>query len=254
MNETRDRRPGRSARAALVVLVLVAGQLAAGCAYFNTLYNARQKYDEAQTIKRRADPERPEITTQEERLYEEAFEKAAKIAKYYPDSKWVDDALLLMGQAAFEKGDYSTAIRKFEEIETFFPDSRLLDEAFLMKGRTLVAVKEYDAALTALRRAEEITDDKWRGDIDHFLGMAQQARDERDLARASFLRVLENHEGSEFYGQAGLVLGESLLEEGDLVTAVSVFDRARSGGKTPGERFQGGMRKGALKRWVMFAW
>src|SRR4029453_9785888 len=75
--------------------------LGSGCAYFNVLYNARAKYDEAQAQELQAlltDPERTKIGPQEDRLYQEAFEKAAKVVKFYPQSKWVDDALLLMGQ------------------------------------------------------------------------------------------------------------------------------------------------------------
>jgi outer membrane protein assembly factor BamD (BamD/ComL family) len=85
----------------------------AGCAHFNTLYNAELKYDEAMDIKRTADPERDKISTQEVQLYKEAFERAARVVKYWPTSKWVDDALLIMGRASFEKGDYSTALRKY---------------------------------------------------------------------------------------------------------------------------------------------
>ena len=83
----------------ILALPLLALVVPTGCAYFNTLYNARMKYDEAQAQKRAADPERLEISKSEERLYTESFEKAAKVVKYYPDSKYVDDALLLMGKA-----------------------------------------------------------------------------------------------------------------------------------------------------------
>jgi len=126
--------------AALAVIVLPLG---GGCAYFNTLYNANGKFDEAQDIKRRADPERPKITTQEQRLYDEAFEKAARVVKFYPDSKWVDDALLLMGKSAFENGDYAKAERKFDEILQFYPKSNLTTETLLWQGRTYVATRAY---------------------------------------------------------------------------------------------------------------
>jgi TolA-binding protein len=110
----------------LWVIGLAAGAFTGGCAYFNTLHNANAKFAEAQDIKKRADPERNDISNQEKTLYQESFEKAAKVVKYYPDSKWVDDALLLMGRASFEKGEYSTALRKFDEILVFYSESDLV--------------------------------------------------------------------------------------------------------------------------------
>jgi outer membrane protein assembly factor BamD (BamD/ComL family) len=117
-------------RAFLLLAATVLGT--AGCAYYNVLYNANQKYEEAQLLKIQAellDPERTKIGSSEERLYTEAFEKAARVPRFYPDSKWVDDSLLLMGLVSLEKGDYSTAIRKFDEILTLFPKSNLTGKA-----------------------------------------------------------------------------------------------------------------------------
>jgi len=231
----------RALRTVAIVCVLVP---AVGCAYFNTLYNARAKYREAQDLKHRADPERPKISPNEERLYTEAFEKAAKVVKYYPDGKWVDDALLLMGKSAFEKGDYSTALRKFDEILTFYPESKLVPEALLMKGRTLIHTRDYDAGVASLSHASTIDEKRFPGEIAYFLGVAQEDQGNEDEALAAYSEVVSRYRKSEWFAEAGIRAGQIARERGDLQTAVSFFEKVRSGGREPKDRFRAGMLKG----------
>lgn len=215
-----------------------------GCAHFNTFYNAERKYDEAMEIRRRADPEREKITTQEEQLYKDAFERAARVVKYWPDSKWVDDALLLMGRASFEKGDYSTALRKFDEILVLYPNSGLVGEALLMKGRTLYQTKDYPAAVEALNRAAEQGGGRWRGDVLHHLGLVRKQEGDVDGALAAFGEVVSKHGGSEWYGLSALEAGDLERDRGNAAAAVELYEKVRSGGRTAEERYLGGMRKG----------
>lgn len=74
----------------LLLLVLVGG-----CGYFNSLYNANRRYAEAERALRRGD--RAAATT----AFNDAIDKAAVSYRRYGDSRWADDALLLMGRARF---------------------------------------------------------------------------------------------------------------------------------------------------------
>jgi TonB family protein len=237
----RRRATPRTIALAGAVLFLLGG---AGCAYFNTLHNARAKFDEAQLVKDRAEPDRTEITKQEETLYTESFEKAARVVKYWPDSKWVDDALLLMGKASFEKGDYSTALRKFDEILTFFPDSDLRSEALVNKARTQVVTRELGAALETIDLASAGESKEWRGDIAYLKGVVSQERAFPEEALASFTEVVEEHEDSPFFADAGMRAGEIAMEAGDPMLAASFYERVRRDARTPEERYRGGMKQG----------
>lgn len=220
-----------------------------GCAYFNVLYNANAKFDEAQVQKLQAeilDPDRTKITPQEDRLYQEAFEKAAKVVKFYPQSKWVDDALLLMGRVSIEKGDYTTAIRKFDEILTIFPDSDLTANALLNKARAQIATKEYAAAEEALTQAQAMNKKEIRDDVEYFSGVVYEEQGQLDKAKTSYKKVLEDHGKSEWLAEAGLALGKIQHTEGDLEGAVASYERVRSKAKTPEERFNGGLEKGRM--------
>jgi TonB family protein len=233
-------RRARSAPAIVAAALVAAG----GCAHFNTLYNAELKYDQAIDIKRKADPERDKISTQEEQLYKEAFDRAARVVKYYPGSKWIDDALLLMGRASYEKGDYSTALRKFDEILSLFPNSPLVAETLLMKGRTLLETKDYTGAVESLNRAAELGGGKWRADVLHHLGLVREREGDVDGAIAAFSEVVAKHGGSEWFAAAGIEAGDLEAKRDSLGAAVLYYEKVRGHGHTPEELYLGGMRKG----------
>lgn len=234
-------------------LVALSFLAASGCAYFNTLYNAKQKYRDGLELKAHADLDRTKISNQEERLYTEAFEKAARVVKYYPDSRWVDDALLLMARASHEKGDYSTALRKYGEILQFYPKSDLVPATLVMEGRTAIEIHDYDRAVTALKRAREFDRKELRGDVSYFLGVVEEEQGNTDEALALYADVLDHHDDSEWFARAGMRAGDLAREHGDHAAAVVYYDRVRKHGHTPKEKYDAGMAKGEalldLKEW-----
>ncbi len=241
------RRVGDARGAPALAAVLLTAARVPGCAYYNILYNAKQKYREAQTLKKTAlqiDPERTKIGTTEERLYVEAFEKSARVVRFYPDSKWVDDALLLMAAVSSEKGDYTTAIRKCDELIAIFPNSNLVSRALLTKGTAHIGTREFEAARTALLAAREAGEKDIRDDVVYYLGVVEQEEGRVDEAKTSYGAVLEKHGDSEWVAKAGIALGDIQLEEGDLAAAVRTYERVRTSAKLREERFEGGLRKG----------
>lgn len=231
-------------RSSIGVVIALTMLFGGGCAYFNTLYNAKQKYREALDIKRKADPEREKITTQEETLYGDAFEKAASVVKYHPDSRWVDDALLLMAKASHEKGDYSTALRKYDEIFTFFPDSDVVPEARVMQGRSLIETRDYDKAKVALDLAAKRDKEEYRADVVYFQGVVEDRRGRPEEAVAAYGKVVQDYHDSRWLAHAGLRAGDIAREQGDLETAVAMYDQVRKHGHSPLEQYRGGMKKG----------
>jgi hypothetical protein len=93
--------------AAACALVLFAG----GCGYFNALYNAQQKFAEAERAEL-AGNHASAVTA-----YEAAIDRAAVSYQKYPKSRWADDALLLISRAHFGRGTNS---------RTTLPDSQVI--------------------------------------------------------------------------------------------------------------------------------
>jgi TolA-binding protein len=142
--------------------------LVAACAYFNTLYNAEQKYKEAKKSESRpgaqaAQPPAPGAPNPNARTYEAVVEKCKSMIANYPDSKHVDDAMLLSARALCELGRYEEAVSALDTLTQRFPKSNLRDDADFLKGKALHADKKFDLAAPVLRdfvRAHRKSDDR----------------------------------------------------------------------------------------------
>jgi len=127
-------RAGLSPRLALVAGLVAVGLTGASCAYYNTFYSARKNFELAdRQMMQQPDPE-ARATAGAAALYDKAIQGSTKILLEYPTSKWVDDAVLLIGRSQLAKGDYAAAQLKFAELGQNFPGSNLLPEAVYWSG------------------------------------------------------------------------------------------------------------------------
>ena len=131
-------------------------------AYYNTYYNAENALEEGIKALDTGQEQQPidqdfylslfsgsEQATSQRKPFEDAIIKCADILRKHPDSKWVDDAVLVIGKAWFYTQNYVGAEEKFNEILTL--ESRLHDEARFWLARTLIASGQYLAAFDHLQ-------------------------------------------------------------------------------------------------------
>ncbi len=131
---------------ALVPAVLF---LVAGCAYFNTFYNAQGLYKEGLRLKEQNQ------AVQSRAKFEKSIEKCALVISRWPTSRWVDDATFLVGMCYYEMGSYAKAVRHLEQLVLAFPKSGFVPKAELYRGLALLGDKQYGTAgvvLGAVRR------------------------------------------------------------------------------------------------------
>ena len=149
----------------LFLLLCLSGTLGSitGCAYYNTFYNVERKFTEAERDRRQAErqaqPQQPvagavppatpaapasgaRAATPGAEKYRKVIETSSKLLEYYPKSRWVDDALYVMGVSYYWLGDLPRAERKFTELMTLFPKSKRLTDAVIWKARTLADQKK----------------------------------------------------------------------------------------------------------------
>ncbi len=162
--------------------------------YFNTYYNAAKLYDEAEAeieknqASRTIDPNQGSVEMEpamadgvpgeesdvpKEKMHrqiammetgapstaimklDKVIEKGSRILVNYPKSKWVDNALLLIGKSYYHKSEALRAERKFQELLDRYPESSLVPEAILWLGKTYVRLEKYETAEGLLDRAIE---------------------------------------------------------------------------------------------------
>ncbi len=113
-------------------------------AYYNTFFLAEKTFKAAEENRKRSKTKELDPTTK--RLYEEAITKASRILAFYPKSKYVDDALLMIGESYYYTNEFSKAERKFQEVITGFPKSNLYGEAHYFLGLTYFKLEDFARA------------------------------------------------------------------------------------------------------------
>jgi cellulose synthase operon protein C len=220
----------RSCLALLAALVLISGL--AGCgrllgsrydnftAYYNTFYNAREAFErqERQLLnqERPVDrgrflplfPEPPEQAGRQEG-FAKAVEKGADLLRDHPGSKWVDDALLLIGKAYFYQANFAGAEQKFREV-IGLDESSLKDEAWLWLGRTLTASASYDEAARALRDGlgREGVRERWAAPMRLALAEVDVRRGDFEAAAEALRTGLDGVRDDEQGARAAFLLGQ----------------------------------------------
>ncbi|MFH1679415.1 MAG: tetratricopeptide repeat protein, partial [Candidatus Eisenbacteria bacterium] len=188
-------------------LVLVLASLLSGCAYYNTFFHARQAYRQAEKARAQAPADKRETIGLD--LYEQSMKRCAKVIVEYPGSRWVDDAILLMGKCFYARADYLAALRKFDEILLYYEKSDLAREARFWKAKALVALERYDEALPTLQKFREGKKDDLRRQALYLLALVEHERENHaGAAEGLELYLAEGGKGAD-RGEVMRLLGDS---------------------------------------------
>lgn len=148
----------------MVPLVCVLVLCLAGCGYYNSLYNANRSFETAQRATRSGD------AATASREYRAAIERAAVSYRKYPDSRWADDALLLLGRARFALGEYDAAAAAMRTLLEHSADPQMRSRAHAHLGASLMQLDQPAAAMVHLDSAAVHADSEdgaftrlWRG-------------------------------------------------------------------------------------------
>lgn len=118
-----------------------------GCAYFNTFYNAQNYYREGKKLVLN------DTLTVDSEFFDKTIEKTTAVIVKYPNSRYVDDALFMMGASYYYKGDYSRALEKFDFLSLNYPQSKFYDDALYYKGLSYYKQHRCGPAIVALKEA-----------------------------------------------------------------------------------------------------
>ncbi|MBU1706946.1 tetratricopeptide repeat protein, partial [bacterium] len=138
----------RFTRVAFFLMIIVWFALGQGCAYYNTFYNTKKHFSAGERARSKT-AEGQNVNTQD---YKKCLETGSKLLELYPNSRWIDDCLLLMGKSYYWTNEYPRAQRKFEELVTNFPRSKHVPEARLWLAETLVKMGRGQDALVILEQ------------------------------------------------------------------------------------------------------
>lgn len=182
--------------------------------YYNTFYNAKQQYSIAE--QKRVESETPgsRITPATyNALYQRAILKASIVLKYFPDSKWFDDSLLLIGKASYWRKDYTESLTKFQELQKLFPQSELIPETRYWQGLALWAMNRTNEARATFSLFDKKTDPELYGLSNLALAEMEASQGNRENAIISYKALLETLDKKhKLRARAWQGVGNNLLE------------------------------------------
>jgi TolA-binding protein len=215
-----------SKRTFILLLALLASLSFHGCVYYNTFYHAQLASEEAEALRKERPPGSQPSSTEME-LYERVVEKAGRVVRKHSDTKWVDDALLLMGTALYHQGKYESAEQRLTELITTYPESDLRTEAEYMlasvklaKG-SAVSAEQLLLAIATADPPHELSDDALI-----LIGETLRARGLYGEAAEAYVDALGRFPDSDLRARAHYFAAENYMEIGDLPSAVRHFAEA----------------------------
>ncbi len=137
-----DTLPVHIRRAALVALLT----LFAGCAYFNTFYNAKTYYGTGvKALVTEVAASSDNIPQSASDAFGKAIEKSLKVIDKYPESKYIDDAFFIIGRSHFHRREYGMAERYLRQLLQEYPWSPFNDQALIWLAKVHVQLGLYEA-------------------------------------------------------------------------------------------------------------
>ncbi len=123
-----------------------------GCVYYNTFYNTRKYYDEA-------------VRENNNRKFQKSLEKSKKILERYPGSKYIDDAMFIMGASLYYLKEIDESKISFKKLIEVFPNTPFVYESYFFLGRIALERGDLTEANLLLEKASESNDSKLRIEI-----------------------------------------------------------------------------------------
>ncbi len=197
--------------------------LGMGCgAYFNTYYNAREAYDEGVRTQERSG-DRAARTS-----FDKCLRVSSKLLQFYPESRWVDNTILLIGQCYVHMEQYHRALRKFDELEARFPDSELMPDVRIWRARSLLALERDEACRAELGRLKGLKlNREQRVELNKVWATLHQSEEDLDRLVETQQKLLEIARKKSDKTRINLEIAHSYEALGEWELALKHFGNAR---------------------------
>jgi len=204
--------------------------LLTGCAYYNYFYNANKYFEEGEKAREKGEEEKSSRKGKNLSSYDRCIESAGRMIEYYPDSRWEDDALLLLAKAYYRVENYRKAIGKVDELTAKYPESELVLESLLWKGMSLLKVIQPDSGrliLSGLSGSDALPELK--AQAHQALGDYYFDLEQWDSALEEFRQVLNSGIKDKWLRGIALIrIGECLNEADRIDEAAELYDEILS--------------------------
>ncbi len=226
-SRTAVRRGRGFARAVLCVVPLLLLVLTS-CAKYNTYYNAKKAFDEAERVREEQIKKGEDATKAaggQKTNYENAYKKAQKLLDEYPGHDLTDDALFLQGKASQRLNNYRNSILKLNQLFTNFPQTPFMEEALYLQGVNYLMVGEAERSRDTLELLEkQFPDSRFQAQALRTSGDNAYALESWAEARDAYTAYLDEHGDVDDADEIGLRLANAQWELKEYGAAAEVLE------------------------------
>ncbi|UCD64799.1 MAG: tetratricopeptide repeat protein [Candidatus Zixiibacteriota bacterium] len=140
-------RRGISVHVGTIVVCLALTALA-GCVYYNTFFNARRAFNEAEKSRKAGRFRGGRIN---QALYQTAIDKSLKVVENYPNSSYYDDALYVLGISYYYTEKYLSSERRLRELLANYTESKYAPECQLYLAKAKLELRDEETAVELFR-------------------------------------------------------------------------------------------------------
>ncbi len=190
--------------------------LGAGCAKYNTFYNAKRSFDDAEHVREEAirkhqDP--PEPSGAQKSNYLEAIKKAQKVLDEYPGHSLTDDALFLQAKAHSRLGSYRQAIAKLDLLFLNYPATEYNEEALYLQALSYLMIGALDRSQEFLDKlATQYPDSKFQSETLKVSGDNSYVLEDWETAAVNYKQYMDDFPDDGEMDRIGLKLAECYWE------------------------------------------
>ncbi len=209
------------------------------CVYYNTFYNARQNFKRAEQNQRNSNinrnrqdniewnragpPQEPSISVNDRTLYKAAIDKANKVVVFYPNSKYADDAIWIIGKSRYNMTEHISCDKKLKELVIKYPKSEYVDDAYFYMGMSQFWLKNYELAQEAFNHINELKKTPYKDDAIFVVAYMDYIRGNFNSAVASFENFLKDYPKSDSSATAQFFIGVCHDSLGECIQAMQAY-------------------------------
>jgi len=194
----------------------------AGCAYFNTFYNAKQAFKEGERLR--------EAGGAGDASYRRAIDKCQSLLRYHPDSGYVDDALFMLGLSHFHLREYVQSQASFTDLVERFPESEFVERSWFYIGMAGLRLGDRGAAVAAFDELERLYPKSRLLMEAEYRSAEVELSNNYDTARTELTAFIDKYPRSEFARQAQVQVARTYFDQARYQEATTAYEAALARG------------------------